>query len=67
MDYILFNLGESPTHLEHCINTILSMDKKAQITICTDDDLTLTSIKVVNIKEIPDLEQKREEINKLFI
>ena len=62
MDYILFNLGESPTHLEYCMNTILSIDKKAKITICTDDDLTLTSIKVVNIKELPDLEKKREEI-----
>ena len=67
MDYILFNLGESPTHLEYCMNTILSIDKKAKITICTDDDLTLTSIKVVNIKELPDLEKKREEIGKLFI
>mgnify|MGYP001261295876 CR=1 FL=1 len=33
MDYILFNLGESPTHLEYCMNTILSIDKKAKITI----------------------------------
>ena len=67
MNYILFNIGKTPKYLEYCINSILSIDKEAKITLCTDDDIDLNNVEIVNFDKIPELKSKRQEINKLFI
>ena len=66
MDYILFNFGETPKYFEYCINSILSIDKDARITICTDDDSNNGVVNVVNLKNLPNLEKKRIDITKIF-
>tara|TARA_B100000686_G_scaffold120320_1_gene127343 strand:+ start:1532 stop:2413 length:882 start_codon:yes stop_codon:yes gene_type:complete len=66
MNYILFNIGKTPKYLKYCINSILSIDKEAKVTLCTDDDLNLNNVEIVNFDKISELKSKQQEIKKLF-
>ena len=51
MDYILYNDGNLPRHINYCINSILSSDKDSQIHLITNENVNIQGVKVFNTRE----------------
>jgi len=66
MKYILFNYGEIFDHLEASLNSIMSVDKNAEITLITDKNLNLPSIELVNINDSKELIEIKEKLVDLY-
>ena len=52
MNYILYHKGAIPEHLKYCINTILSVDKHANVHLITDQIYSQKSLSVININDL---------------
>lgn len=66
MKYILFHIGDLPSHISICINTILSIDKESEIIFFTDKKINLPGIQVLNLNDFDDLIHKKTEIIELY-
>ena len=66
MKYILFNYGEIFDHLEVSLNSIMSVDKNAEIILITDKNLNLPSIELVNITDSKELSEIKERLIDLY-
>ncbi len=51
MDYILFHKGPLPSHLNKCINSILSVDQNAKVHLITDQLLKNQIINIANTND----------------
>jgi len=52
MNYVLFHKGLLPKHIEYCINSILSVDKKSKIYLISDDKRDYENIHFINLNEL---------------
>lgn len=62
MNYIFSHFGEEPSYLKTFLNSILSVDKNAEIFFISDYELKIEKINFINLKEFKSLMQKFEEL-----
>ncbi len=65
MRYVLIVLGYLPEYIRYTINTIISVDKDAEILICSDKKVEFKNTTFINLLDIPS--KHIQELNELSI
>ena len=66
MNYILFNLGKIPDYFKETVNTILSVDKNANVYVGCNENIDLQNCNVLNINEFNSTESNYLDKNNFY-
>lgn len=59
MNYVLISIGNIPDYIEFTINTILSVDKNAEIYVASDQYRKIKNVKIINLNDIESEKTKK--------
>ena len=66
MNYVFVCIGVVPSYINFSINSILTVDKNANIIICTDQKINLKNVTVVDLKDILSDQTNKIRKNNIF-
>jgi hypothetical protein len=66
MNYILSNVGKLPSYLEQCLNTILSIDKNAEIYLISDQNVNIKNVHTLHINDFKDLLEIKKKLQHYY-